>query len=87
LQTTNIKGFSFPEPYALLEKEIRLVVLKSKPPDSYMRILLTLMNIADSYVPKRNRLLKKLFTKNEYLAATERIQTLSSEWSFEKKTA
>jgi hypothetical protein len=87
LQTTNIKGFSFSEPYALLEKEIRLVVLKSKPPDSYMRILLTLMNIADSYVPKRNRLLKKLFTKNEYLAATERIQTLSSEWSFEKKTA
>jgi hypothetical protein len=87
LQTTNIKGISFPEPYALLEKEIRLVVLKSKPPDSYMRILLTLMNITDSYVPKRNRLLKKLFTKNEYLAATERIQTLSSEWSFEKKTA
>ena len=73
------------EPYALLEKEIRLIVLKSKPPDSYMRILLTLVNIADSYVPKSDKLLKRFFTKNEYLAAAERIQTLSSTWSYETK--
>ena len=51
-----------------------------------MRILLTLVNMADSYVPKRNKLLKRFFTKNEYLAAAERIQTLASDWSYEAKT-
>ncbi|XP_028403230.1 uncharacterized protein LOC114525963 [Dendronephthya gigantea] len=74
------------EPYALLEKEIRSIALKSKQPDCYMRILLTLVSIADSNTPKRNQLLKRFFTKNEYLGAIERIQTLANGWNFEAKT-
>lgn len=73
------------EPYAALEKEIRLIVLKEKPPDCFMRILLTLVNIADSYVPKRNKLLKRFFTKDEYLDAVKGLQTLSSDWSYKNE--
>lgn len=73
------------EPYALLEKEIRLIVLKGKFPDCFMRILLTLLVVADSYVSKDTRVLKRFFTKNEYLPAVERLRTLVNIWSFDAK--
>lgn len=50
-----------------------------------MKVLLTLVNIADSYVPKRNKLLKRFFTKDEYLDAVERIQTLAADWSYKNE--
>ena len=60
-------------------------MLKAKPPDCFMKILLTLVSIADSYVPKRNKLLKRFFTKDEYFDAVERIQTLAADWSYKNE--
>lgn len=70
----------FIEPHGLLEKEIRSIVLKSRKPDSFMRILLTLGNMADFYASQSNKLLKRYFTKNECADAMERIDMLSREW-------
>lgn len=67
-----------PEPEQRLVKEIREIALDYAEPNSYMRILLSLLRSVDGMHVLKDPLLKRHFTKEEYKGAKERIKHLAS---------
>ena len=59
-------------------QEIRGIALDYVEPDSFMRVLLTLLRGADGLYTFKDPLLKRHFTKDEYKCAKERIKHLVS---------
>lgn len=65
-----------------LVQELRDSLLTEKPPDLYMKVLLTLLQGADHYRDnyEKDKIFKQYFGKQEYKQAKARLKVLSRDW-------